>query len=157
IRIAGSPDSPGGTGDGGLATSALLDQPADAYPDPNGGVIIADRNNNRVRRVDALGMINTIAGSGTAGYAGDGVAGGALAAQFNNPSCILPIPTADGGGFFVCDEQNNVIRRVSSTSGAGTVTTVAGTGVAGFADGPATTAQLDTPVNLAFDANKNLL
>ena len=80
--------------------------------------------------------------------------GGATVAQLNSPACVLPIPPGDGGGFFLCDTLNHVIRRVDA---AGTITTVAGTGVAGFADGAALTAQLNRPLDLAFDAAGNLL
>jgi sugar lactone lactonase YvrE len=150
-RIAGSHDTPGNTGDGGPAGAALLDQPTDAFPDA-AGVLIADRNNNRIRRINALGTMVPAAGSGVPGYTGDNVPGGALVAQFNAPSCVLPIAA---GGFFVCDQGNNVIRRVDETTG--TVTTVAGTGAAGFVDGPAATAQFDGPSSLAFDTSGNLL
>jgi sugar lactone lactonase YvrE len=149
-RIAGSQDTPGSTGDGGFATGALLDQPADAFPDATGAILIADRNNNKIRRIDTLGTILPVAGSGAPGYTGDNVNGGALVAHFNAPSCVLPI---DADSFYVCDSLNHVIRRVDGA----TVRTVAGTGTAGFADGPAATAQFNNPINLAFDAAGNLL
>jgi hypothetical protein len=100
------------------------------------------------------GDIDTVAGTGSAGYTGDDVPGGATAAKLNSPNCFLPIAPVDGGGFYVCDTLNNVIRRVD---GAGTITTVAGTGAAGFVDGAALAAELDRPLDLAFDANGNLL
>src|SRR5262249_22668499 len=93
-------------------------------------------------------------GSGTAGYGGDGVAGGALAAQFNAPSCVVPIPAASGGGVFVCDQVNNAIRRVTASN---TATAGAGTGAAGSSDAPAATAQLNGPIHASFDAGGNLL
>jgi hypothetical protein len=62
VRIAGTQDTPGATGDGGLATNALLDQPADAYPDATGGVLIVDRNNHKIRLISAGGTITTVAG-----------------------------------------------------------------------------------------------
>jgi len=111
VRIAGAQDTPGATGDGGLATNALLDQPADAFPDATGGVLIVDRNNHKIRRISPGGTITTVAGAGTPGYTGDNVSGGAAVAQFNSPACVLPIP---GGGFYVCDQLNNVIRRVDT-------------------------------------------
>jgi sugar lactone lactonase YvrE len=150
-RIAGSPDSAGGTGDGGPAKAALLNGPTDAFPDGSGGILVADRLNHRIRRIDAAGDITTVAGTGVAGYLGDGIPFGATLAQLNSPSCVLPIP---GGGFYVCDEENHAIRQVSTT---GTISTVAGTGVAGFADGPATAGQLNQPFNLAFDAFGNVI
>src|SRR6185503_15672041 len=134
--------------------SALLNGPTDVFPDATGGILIADRMNHRVRRIAPLGNISTVAGSGVSGYTGDDVPLGATLARLNSPSCVLPIPLASGGGFFVCDEQNHVVRRVNAQ---GTITTVAGSGTAGFADGPATSGQLDQPVNLAFDASGNVL
>lgn len=154
VRLAGAPDTPGDTGDGGLATSALLSNPADASPDGAGGILIADRANHRIRRIDGTGVITTVAGTGTPGYSGDGVPGGAAAAELNLPACVLPIPPGDGGGFFVCDEGNHAIRRVDGT---GTITTVAGTGTPGFLDGPAASAAFDGPINLARDADGSLL
>jgi sugar lactone lactonase YvrE len=154
VRIAGTTDTSGATGDGAPATSALLNEPTDAFPDGAGNVLIADRLNHKIRRIDALGNIETVTGTGIAGYTGDTVVGGATLAQLNAPACILPVPPAQGGGFYFCDQLNHVIRHVSADA---TVTTVAGNGVAGLADGPALTAQLNNPVNLAFDAAGNLL
>ena len=142
-RIAGTGNA-GATGDAGPATAALLDGPTDAVPDGSGNILIADRLNHKIRRIDALGVINTVAGNGTPGYTGDAVPAGATLAQLNSPNCILPIP---GGGFYVCDEQNHVIRKVDVFN---TITTVAGNGVPGFVDGLAAVAQFNGPVNLAF-------
>jgi sugar lactone lactonase YvrE len=142
-RIAGT-GTQGGTGDAGLATAALLNGPTDAVPDGSGNILIADRQNHRIRRIDTLGVINTVAGNGTPGYTGDAILAGALLAQLNSPNCVLPIP---GGGFYICDEQNHVIRKVDAFN---TITTVAGNGTAGFADGLAAVAQFNGPVNLAF-------
>jgi sugar lactone lactonase YvrE len=153
-RIGGAHDVVGATGDGGDAKLALFSSPADAFPDDAGGVLIADRDNNKVRRIDALGIIDTVAGNGSAGYSGDDVPGGAKLAQLDEPFCVLPIPTANGGGFYVCDTGNHVVRRVSAD---GTITTVAGTGAPGFTNGPAAAAQLNGPSNLAFDTDGTLL
>jgi sugar lactone lactonase YvrE len=151
--IAGLPTVAGSTGDGGGAAAALLNGPIQAVPDGVGGLLVADRLNHKIRRVDGFSDMSTVAGSGTPGYTGDNVPSGALLAQLNFAGCVLPIP---GGGFFICDEGNHVIRRVDTS---GTITTVAGNGLPGFADGPATLgAQLDAPVNLAFaDATGTVL
>lgn len=151
--IAGTADTPSYGGDGGLATAALLNGPTDAVPDGAGGILIADRTNHRIRRIDAIGNINTVAGNGTPGYTGDTVPAGATLAQLNFPHCVLPIP---GGGFFICDEFNHAIRRVNAL---GTITTVAGNGLPGFADGPATgAATLNKPRALAFaDGTGNVI
>ncbi len=91
---------------------------------PDGGFLIADRSNNRIRRVSPSGTITTVAGTGVSGFSGDG--GPASAAQVNFPIAVSPAPD---GGFLIADQFGNRIRRVSP---AGTITTVAGTGVAGF-------------------------
>lgn len=153
-RIGGTHDGDGSTGDGGPATAALFSSPADAFPDDGGGVLIADRGNHKIRRIDALGDVDVVAGTGSAGYSGDDVPGGATSAELNAPFCVLPIPTGAGGGFYICDQGNHAIRRVGTD---GTITTVAGTGVPGFTDGPAASAQLDGPANLAFDTDGSLL
>src|SRR4029453_13098353 len=70
-RIAGFPNSAGSSGDGGSATSALLNGPADAVADGAGGILIADRSNNKIRRIDAGGDTDHSAGTGVAGYSGD--------------------------------------------------------------------------------------
>ncbi len=151
VSIAGTAQTPGYGGDTGPATAALLNGPSDAVPDGGGGILVADRANHRVRRIDALGTITTVAGTGTPGYSGN--PGGATLAQLNSPVYLLPIPD---GGFFVSDEFNHVIRRVDAL---GTITTVAGNGLPGFADGPATAgAQLNEPRALAFaDGTGNVL
>jgi sugar lactone lactonase YvrE len=153
-RIGGTHDGAGATGDGGPATAALFSSPADAFPDDTGGVLIADRSNHEIRRIDALGIVDVVAGNGSPGYSGDDVPGGATSAQLNLPFCVLPIPAGAGGGFYVCDQGNHVIRRVSAD---GTITTVAGTGAPGFTDGPVASAQLNGPANLAFDTDGSLL
>ena len=132
----------GYNGDGRPATTAQLETPRDVAATPDGGFLIADSGNHRIRKVDPAGMITTVAGTGTAGYSGDG--GAATSAQFSTPFAVAPL--ADGG-FLVADVGNHVIRRVWPT---GVVTTVAGTGAPGFAGdgGPATAARLYSPHNV---------
>jgi hypothetical protein len=109
----------GFTGDGGAATSAQLNGPADVRVDAAGNLYIADSSNNRIRKVNAAGTISTIAG-GDYGYAGDGAL--APSAQFANPTALA----LDGNAnLFIADTANNVIReiKVDSTSlDFGTVT-----------------------------------
>ncbi len=97
------------------------------------------------------GSIQTTAGTGTAGYTGDG--GPATAAQLNLPVFVATDP---GGNVYIADQKNNVIRKVDL---AGVITTVAGTGVAGFAgdNGPATQAQLNSPTGVFVDPQGDLL
>jgi hypothetical protein len=140
-RVAGTTE--GFSGDDAAATAAQLDTPSGVAPLPNGGYLIADTANNRVRAVSPTGIISTVAGTGTAGPGGDG--GPATAAQLNAPVAVAP--TADGG-YLIADAGNNRIRRVSAT---GNISTAAGTGTAGAGGdgGQATAAQLNTPSGAA--------
>jgi len=137
-------------GDGGPATAASLYHPFAVRANPAGGFFIADKENQRVRKVDAAGIINTIAGSGDCGYAGDG--GPALQAQLCAPQGMAFDAM---GSVFIADAQGNRIRKVDA---GGTISTVAGTGTAGYSGdgGPATQAKLNIPVALAFDAAGDL-
>ena len=129
----------GFAGDGGPATSAQINNPRSVVPLPDGGFLIPDSNNHRVRRVSASGTITTVAGTGIQGFSGDG--GPATEARLSIPFAVEP--TADGG-FLIADIENERIRKVSP---AGIITTVAGNGVAAFAGdgGPATAASLHHP------------
>ncbi len=117
--IAGTAGTPGSTGDGGLATSALLDTPIGVTVDSSGNIFIADTNNHRIRKVNASdSFINTVAGNGTAcslstDPCGDG--GLATSAQLNSPAGVA----VDGSGnIFIADALNNRIRKVVFTSGS---------------------------------------
>ena len=134
-------------GDDGPATAARLDVPFSVAPLPDGGFLVAERAGNRVRRISADGTITTVAGTGEAGFSGDG--GPATAATLNQPHCVLTLPD---GGFLVADASNNRVRRVSPD---GTITTIAGTGVAGFSGdgGAAAAAELSVPKALALLPN----
>jgi Ca2+-binding RTX toxin-like protein len=129
-------------GDNGPATAAQLDRSSGVAPTPDGGFLVADRNNHRIRKVDAAGIITTVAGVGTAGLAGD--SGAATAALLNQPSGVAV--TADGG-YLIADRSNHRIRKVDA---AGIISTVAGStpGISGDG-GPATAAQLNTPLTVA--------
>jgi trimeric autotransporter adhesin len=100
----------GYSGDGQKAVNAMLDHPTDAEPLPNGGFLIADYNNNRIREVTPKGKIKTVAGDGTAGFSGDGHA--ATSAEIDHPTEALP---TKGGGFLIADFFNNRIRKVSGS------------------------------------------
>jgi sugar lactone lactonase YvrE len=138
----------GFSGDGGLATAATLNIPRALAVDSNGGLIIGDSFNHRIRTVSG-GIINTIAGTGVSGFSGDG--GPALVAQFYAPSGL---DIDNSGNIFVADWGNSRIRRIS----AGVVTTVAGSGSSGFSGdgGPATTARLNAPRDVKVDLQGNL-
>jgi hypothetical protein len=128
-------------GDGGAAALALLDAPGSVAVGSDGKVYIADTGNQRVRAVSA-GVIRTVAGSGVRGFSGDG--GDARAAMLSGP---VAVAVDAQGGLLIADSGNHRLRRLSS----GVLTTVAGTGVQGFAGdgGAATVAELDTPAGVA--------
>jgi hypothetical protein len=109
----------GGTGgDGGLATSAQLFGPSDITVDGFGNYYIADQKANNVRKITPAGVISTIAGTGTAGFSGDG--GPATSAQLNGPMSVI----VDGAGFvYIADTGNNVVRMVNNN---GIISTYAG-------------------------------
>jgi hypothetical protein len=142
----------GACGDGGPAADAALFFPTGVALDARHDLFIADRGNNRVRRVDGeTGIISTVAGIGEAGFSGDG--GPAMAAQLDNP---IGVGVDASGTVFIADEFNARVRRIDGTTGI--ITTVAGTGTAGgCGDGQAaTTAQLDHPTGVALDGSGNL-
>jgi hypothetical protein len=133
----------GYTGDNGSATSAKLARPDGVAPLPGGGFLIADTDNNVIRKVSASGKISTVAGNGTGGYMGDN--GPATSAELDQPDGVAPLPS---GGFLIADTVSSVIRRVSP---ARKITTVAGTGIANYGgdNGPATSAELFFPQGVA--------
>lgn len=146
--VAGT-GSAGFGGDGGLATAAQLNKPMGVAIDASGNLYIADNNNNRIREVVPTGSISSIAGTGTAGYNGDGIT--ATSAELNNPVGVW----VDGSGkVYIGDAGNNRIRQISGTY----IYTVAGNGVGGFAgDGsPATAAKINTPAFVTVDGSGNI-
>ena len=148
--FAGTIGSSGYSGDGGPATSAKLSGPWWLSFDAAGDLLIADRFNNAIRAVSPSGTITTVAGTGVSGYSGDG--GPATSAQLNQPQSVTGLP---GGGFLIA-ENNNVIRKVDAS---GRITTIAGTGSAGYAGdgGSATSAQLNVPADAIMDPAGDVL
>jgi sugar lactone lactonase YvrE len=141
---------PGYSGDGGPATDAQISGPTKIYMDATGDLYIADQFNNRIRKVSPTGIISTFAGTGLAGYNGDGIS--ATAAQLNNPTGI----TKDASGnFYIADYINDRIRIVSAT---GIINTIAGNGTPGFSGdgGAATNASLNAPFGVTVDASGNI-
>ena len=112
--IAGTPRKPGYGGDGGPAVEAQLSYPAGVALDQDGNLYIADTGNHRIRRIDATGNITTIAGTGEAGYGGDG--GAALEAQLASPFAL----TVDRSGkLYVADLGNYRIRVLTRSMDSG--------------------------------------
>jgi sugar lactone lactonase YvrE len=143
--------SAGYSGDDGAATAAQLDSPTDVAVDSADNLLILDGSNDAVRKVDAItGIITTVAGDGSWGYAGDG--GLATAAQLAGPNSIT-LDSADN--LFIADTFNHRVRKVDIS---GIITTVAGDGVQSYTgdNAAATAAQLDTPNGVAVDGSGNL-
>jgi sugar lactone lactonase YvrE len=137
-------------GDGGVATNASLKGPFGVALDAAGSLYIADTTNNRIRMVGANGIITTIAGNGTAGYAGDGAA--ATNARVSVP-CGIVLDAS--GNLYFADQYNQRIRMVGTN---GIITTVAGTFGAGYYGdgGAATNARFSYPRGLALGTPGNL-
>src|ERR1700758_1734161 len=111
--VAGSgipPNNYGFSGDGGFATAAELYNPNGIAFDENSNLYIADTYNNRIRKVNTLGVITTIAGNGTQGYNGDG--GQAINAKLNAPTGVI-LDTF--GNLYIADLFNYVIRKVNTS------------------------------------------
>lgn len=149
--VAGN-GSYGFSGDGEPATSATLNAPVGVALDGSGNLYIADRDNNRVRRVDAKSqVITTLAGNGTRGFGGDG--GPAAAASLNNPQGIV----ADGvGNLYVADTYNLRLRRINLANQI--ISTVAGNGTPMFSGdgGPSTGASLSYTQGVGVDTHGNI-
>lgn len=140
------------TGDGGPATSAFLSSSLGITLDRHGNLYIADQNNHRIRKVNTSdGSISTIAGTGMAGYNGDGKL--ATRTTLNYPSDIA-FDTL--GNLYIADRDNRRIRKVSAQDG--TISTVAGNGFYGYNGdgGLATEASLIGPLGVTLDTNGNI-
>ncbi len=145
-------------GDGGPATQAMINRVDALAVDGAGNVYMADERNNRVRRVDKNGVITTFAGSGTAGFGGDG--GPAAQAQLNAPTGVC---TDTAGNVYINDISNFRVRKVSpsgvitTVAGNGQGSTVIGTTFGTLGDGgPATSASFSIVIRCATDRAGNL-
>lgn len=146
--VAGAGRS-GSLGDALPALAARLFAPSALSLDAAGGLFIADPAVSRVRRLSAAAMLFNVAGTGVAGFNGDGVA---ASAQLNQPAGVVAAPD---GRVFIADTGNHRIRVLSLS---GTLSTVAGRGLRGYAGdgGRALDALLDSPAGLALDRHGNL-
>ena len=150
--IAGT-GTPGFSGDGGPAVQAEINNPYGLTIGPDGTLYVCEIGNHRIRRIDLkTKRISTVAGSGKKGYSGDG--GPALSADLNEP---YEVRFDAAGNMYFAEMQNHIVRRVDARTRI--ISTVAGTGVAGFAGdgGPATQAMLRQPHSIAFDREGRLL
>jgi uncharacterized protein (TIGR03437 family) len=150
LRIIAGNGNLSASGDGGPATSASL-YPIATAVDASGNVYIVDSVNNRIRKVAPSGIITTVAGNGSRGYAGDG--GSATSAELCNPQGVA-VDTS--GNLYIADYRNARVRRVAVASGV--ISTVAGSATASSLGdgGPATSAELQSPVAVAVDGPGNL-
>jgi sugar lactone lactonase YvrE len=141
---------PGSGGDGGAATSASISRAYGIAIDSQGNLYIADTDNHKIRKVSTSGTITTVAGTGSAGYSGDG--NKAVKAQLNEP---YDVALDSQGNLFVADRSNHRIRKITTS---GSITTFAGNGIAGFSGdgGPAISAQLRFPEAVTLDSSGNL-
>ena len=135
----------GGSGDGGLATAAQIDNPFGVTRGPDGAIWFCEYTGQRIRRVSPDGTISTIAGTGKKGYSGDG--GPALQATFNLPH---ELRFDAKGDLYIVDMTNHVVRKVDMKTKI--ITTFAGTGVAGYSGdgGPSAQAQFKHPHSIQF-------
>ncbi len=160
-------------GDGGASTSAEVQGPEGLAIGLNNNIIVSDTENNVVRVIAKAngsyygiamtqGDIYKLAGTGTAGYSGDG--GLATSAQLNNP---IGVVTDGSGNILFADAGNGVVRVIAESSGpfygiamtAGSIYTVAGNGTAGYSGngGPATSSQMNEPTGVAIDGSGNII
>jgi sugar lactone lactonase YvrE len=137
-------------GDGGPAQRARYSCPAGVALDGRGDIYVSDHGNNRVRMINASGIVATVAGSGPPGvnrgdYAGDG--GQAIHARLSEP---VGVAVGADGALYIADRDNAAVRRVAPN---GIITTLAGTGVSGYSGdgGPGVRAELSDPENLVVD------
>ncbi len=153
IQTLAGTGEPGYSGDGGPAARATLREPFMCAFDALGNLFLAEAKNHCVRRVDqATGVITTIAGSGQAGYSGDG--GPAADATLNEP---YSLQVDRNGDVYIVDRLNAAVRKVDGATGI--ITTVAGTGEAGYGGdgGPGIQARLREPNDCFLDGRGGLL
>jgi len=140
----------GYSGDGGMATAAMLNRPYHIVVDAIGNVLFSEGNNHCIRKVNSTGVISTIAGTGNSGFNGDGIL--ATVAQLNSPSGIA---IDNANNIYIADFDNNRVRKVNNF---GIITTIVGTGATLYNGDniPATNANLWAPAGVVIDNANNL-
>jgi hypothetical protein len=149
LKVIAGNGVPGDSGDNGAATAAALALVRAVAHDRAGDLYVIS-SLNRIRKISRAGVITTTGGNNVSGYSGDG--GPALQASLNLPYSLA----IDGAGsILVADTLNHRIRRITPD---GIITTIAGTGQAGFSGdgGPATSASLNSPYDVAVDTAGNI-
>ena len=131
----------------GVSAAASFNTPSGLVLAPDGSLFVADTGNNRVRKISPEGQVSTVAGGGTAGY----VDGPTAQAQFNGP---MGIAVDARGNIYVADTYNDRIRMITT---AGQVSTIAGGGTPGYADGDRTSALFDTPSGIAVMTDDSII
>lgn len=145
--LAGNPNNNPGSTDG-MDTSASFNHPLGVAVDENGYVYVADGYNNKIRKISPAGLVSTVAGN-PQNYPGP-VNGPDTIASFNTPAALV----IDGSNhIYVVDQGNNKIRKIAPD---GSVTTLAGTGASGYADGAGLRTKFNSPYSIALDLQGNL-
>jgi len=130
----------------GTGINASFYQPTGVAADASGNIYVADFRNNLIRKISPAGLVTTLAGSGAQGSAN----GTGVYASFYQPTSVA----ADASGnIYVADDGNHLIREISP---AGVVTTLAGSGVQGLANGTGIAASFNNPQGVAVDASGNV-
>jgi DNA-binding beta-propeller fold protein YncE len=131
----------------GAGAAAQFNHPLGVAVDGEGSIIITDQGNHRLRKITRDGTVSTLAGSGSRGFED----GAGTAAQFNRPDGVA----VDGeGSIIITDEDNHCVRKITPD---GTVSTLAGSGNEGFADGAGAAAQFCCPVGVAVDGEGSII
>ena len=150
--VAGSGTTAGFSGDNGQATAAKLSSPIAVSARADGGFVIADQGNHRVRLISASGTITTVAGTGTGGYNGDSIAGSQ--AWLNRPAGVAFMASGD---CVIADFDNERVRLLDNCAGSGAISTLAGLSDSYRGDGfPALPAVLESPSDAIRDAAGNI-
>jgi len=131
----------------GAGVAASFNTPSALALGPDGNLYVADTGNNRIRKITPDGKVSTVAGNGSAGY----VDGPAAQAQFNGP---IGLAVSVKGDIYVADTYNDVIRMITTE---GEVTTIAGGGIPGYADGEQKAALFDTPSGIIVVEDSSLI